>query len=124
MAALRESAKLGSAHLGSGQRSRRSETHQHAYKWIVLSNTTLGVLMAVINGSIVTIALPAIFRGINLNPLQSGNISYLLWIMMGYLLVTAVLVVGLGRLGDMFGRVHVSAIEPIRSPPSPAHSSA
>ena len=73
----------------------------------MLSNTTLGVLMAVINASIVTIALPAIFRGVGLNPLQPGNIGYLLWILMGYLRVTAVLVVGLGRLGDIFGRVKV-----------------
>ena len=85
----------------------RRGARRTSYKWIVLSNTTLGVLMAVINGSIVTIALPAIFRGIDLNPLQPGNISYLLWILMGYLLVTAVLVVGLGRLGDIFGRVKV-----------------
>ena len=65
------------------------------YKWIALSNTTLGVLMATINGSIVVIALPAIFNGIKLDPLDPGNVSYLLWIFMGYLLVTAVLVVSL-----------------------------
>jgi MFS family permease len=70
-----------------------------------LSNTTLGVLMSAVDGSIVIIALPAIFRGIGLDPLAPGNISYLLWMIMGYLLVQAVLVVALGRLGDMFGRV-------------------
>ena len=75
------------------------------YKWIALSNTTLGVLIATIDGSIVIIALPAIFRGIGLDPLAPGNISYLLWMILGYLLVSAVLVVSLGRLGDMFGRV-------------------
>lgn len=74
------------------------------YKWIALSNTTLGVLMASINSSIVIISLPAIFRGINLNPLEPGNINYLLWILMGYLVCTAVLVVTFGRLGDLFGR--------------------
>jgi MFS family permease len=75
------------------------------YKWIVLSNTTLGVLMATINASILLIALPDIFRGIGINPLEPGNTSLLLWLIMGYLVVTAVLVVTFGRLGDMFGRV-------------------
>ncbi len=63
--------------------------------------------MATIDGSIVIIAMPAIFRGINLDPLAPGNISYLLWMVLGYLLVSAVLVVSLGRLGDMFGRVRM-----------------
>jgi MFS family permease len=75
------------------------------YKWIVLSNTTLGVLMATINASILLIALPDIFRGVGINPLEPGNTSLLLWLIMGYLVVTAVLVVTFGRLGDMFGRV-------------------
>jgi MFS family permease len=77
------------------------------YKWIALSNTTLGVLMATINQSIVLIALPDIFRGIGLNPLGAGNTSYLLWMFMGFMVVTAVLVVSFGRLGDMFGRVRM-----------------
>jgi MFS family permease len=72
-----------------------------------LSNTTLTMLMATIDGSIVIIAMPAIFRGIHLSPLAPGNISYVLWMIMGYLLVQAVLVVTLGRLGDMFGRVRI-----------------
>jgi MFS family permease len=75
------------------------------YKWIALSNTTLGVLMATINASIMLIALPDIFRGIGVNPLDPGNTGLLLWLIMGYLVVTAVLVVSFGRLGDMFGRV-------------------
>ncbi|MGA8519346.1 MAG: MFS transporter [Pseudonocardiaceae bacterium] len=75
------------------------------YKWIVLSNTTLGVLMATINASILLIALPDIFRGVGIDPLKPGNTSLLLWLIMGYLVVTAVLVVTFGRLGDMFGRV-------------------
>jgi MFS family permease len=75
------------------------------YKWIALSNTTLGVLMATINASILLIALPDIFRGIGVNPLDPGNTGLLLWLIMGYLVVTAVLVVSFGRLGDMFGRV-------------------
>src|ERR1700754_5070579 len=77
------------------------------YKWIALSNTTLGVLMATINASILLIALPDIFRGIHINPLDPANTSYLLWMLMGYMVVTAVLVVGLGRLGDMYGRVRM-----------------
>jgi MFS family permease len=77
------------------------------YKWTALSNTTLGMFMAALDSSIVLISLPAIFRGINLNPLTPGNIGYLLWILMGYLVVTAVLVVTFGRLGDMFGRVRM-----------------
>src|SRR6201995_94050 len=77
------------------------------YKWIALSNTTLGVLMATINQSIVLIALPDIFRGIGVNPLSSGNTGYLLWMFMGFLVVSAVLVVSFGRLGDMFGRVRM-----------------
>jgi MFS family permease len=79
----------------------------HNYKWIALSNTTLGMLMGAINGSSLIVALPVIFRGINLNPLEPGNFSYLLWILMGYPLVLAVLVVTLGRVGDMFGRVRM-----------------
>ena len=77
------------------------------YKWITLSNTTLGVLIATINASILLIALPDIFRGIGVNPLLPGNTSLLLWLIMGYLVVTAVLVVSFGRLGDMYGRVRI-----------------
>ena len=77
------------------------------YKWIALSNTTLGVLMATINQSILLISLPDIFRGIHLQPLAPGNTSYFLWILMGFMLVTAVLVVSLGRVGDMYGRVRM-----------------
>jgi MFS family permease len=77
------------------------------YKWVVLSNTTLGTLLATINASIVLISLPAIFRGIGLNPLHPANVGYLLWMLMGYLVVTAVLVVPFGRLGDMYGRVRM-----------------
>ncbi len=76
-------------------------------KWSTLSNTTLGMLMATIDGSIVLISLPDIFRGIQLNPLTPGNTSYFLWLLMGYMLVTAVLVVSFGRLGDMVGRVRM-----------------
>ena len=77
----------------------------HRYKWIALSNTTIGMLMATIDSSIVLISLPAIFRGIGLNPLTSSNTSYLLWLLMGYMVVIAVLVVSFGRVGDMLGRV-------------------
>jgi MFS family permease len=77
------------------------------YRWIALSNTTLSMTMATIDASIVIIAMPAIFRGIHLDPLAPGNVSYLLWMIIGYLLVTAVAVVTLGRLGDMYGRVRI-----------------
>jgi MFS family permease len=77
------------------------------YKWVALSNTTLSITMATIDATIVIIAMPAIFRGIHLDPLAPANVTYLLWMIMGYLLVTAVLVVTLGRLGDMYGRVRI-----------------
>ncbi len=77
------------------------------YKWVALTNTTMGVLMVVINGSITIIALPDIFRGIDLDPLAPGNSSYFLWVLMGFLLVTSVLVLTFGRLGDMYGRVRM-----------------
>ncbi len=76
-------------------------------KWSTLSNTTLGMLMVSIDSSIVLISLPDIFRGIHLNPLLPGNTSYFLWLLMGYMLVTSVLVVSFGRLGDIFGRVRM-----------------
>ncbi|HEX4661190.1 MAG TPA: MFS transporter [Streptosporangiaceae bacterium] len=77
------------------------------YKWVALANTTAAVFMSVLDGSIVIIAMPAIFRGIHLDPLAPANIAYLLWMIMGYRLVQAVLVVTVGRLGDMFGRVRI-----------------
>jgi MFS family permease len=83
--------------------TRRQTVMKLDYKWVALSNTTLGVLMVTINQSIILIALPDIFRGIRVDPLQPGNTSYLLWMILGFLVVTAVLVVNLGRLGDMFG---------------------
>src|SRR6202046_1867997 len=75
------------------------------YKWIALSNVTLGVLLAVLDGSIVLIAMPSIFRGIHLDPLVPANSFYLLWMILGFLVVTSVLIVSFGRLGDMYGRV-------------------
>ncbi|MCI2412861.1 MAG: MFS transporter [Cuniculiplasma sp.] len=77
------------------------------YKWVALSNTTLGVLMASINSTIVLISLPAIFKGIHLNPFLGSSFQYLLWILMGYMMVTAVLLVTFGRLSDIFGRVRL-----------------
>ena len=85
----------------------RDEQAGGRYKWVALSNTTLSITMATIDASIVIIAMPAIFRGIGLDPLAPANVTYLLWMIMGYLLVTAVLVVTLGRLGDMYGRVRI-----------------
>jgi EmrB/QacA subfamily drug resistance transporter len=73
------------------------------YKWVALSNTTIGTLMASIDMSIVLIALPSIFNGIQINPFTS--FQYMLWIMFGYSIVTAVLLVTFGRLSDIYGRV-------------------
>jgi len=91
---------------GAGRTPRWDRDHPR-YRWVALSNTTLGMLMATLNSSIVLISLPAIFRGIGLDPLAPRNIGYLLWMIMGYLLVSAVLVVTLGRLGDTLGRVRM-----------------
>jgi len=77
------------------------------HKWMVLSNTTVGMLTAVVNASIVLISLPAIFRGIHLDPLDPGNTNTLLWTIMGYMVVTSVLVVTFGRLADMYGRARI-----------------
>jgi MFS family permease len=82
-------------------------THPPGYKWVVLSNTTLGMLAASINSSILLISLPAVFRGIGLKALEPGNINYLLWAIIGYMIATAVLVVAFGRLGDQFGRARM-----------------
>ena len=100
---VRRSVDSGHVNGSTAARGRRAGR----YKWIALSNTTLSMTMATIDASIVIIAMPAIFRGIHLNPLDPGNISYLLWMIIGYLLVQSVCVVTLGRLGDMFGRVKI-----------------
>ena len=81
--------------------------HSVEYKWVALSNTTLGVLMASINGTITLISLPAIFRGINIDPFAAGSFQYLLWILFGYSVVTATLLVSFGRISDMYGRVRL-----------------
>jgi len=86
-------------------RPRSSEADR--YRWVALTNTTMAVFMSSLDGSIVIIALPAIFRGIRLDPLAPANIAYLLWMIMGYRLVQAVFVVNLGRLGDILGRVRI-----------------
>ncbi|HEX4081435.1 MAG TPA: MFS transporter, partial [Acidimicrobiales bacterium] len=77
------------------------------YKWTALFISTLGVLMAMIDGSITLIALPDIFRGIDIDPLKTGNSFFLLWMILGFLVVTSVLVTSLGRLGDIYGRVRI-----------------
>ncbi|HYB03730.1 MAG TPA: MFS transporter, partial [Nitrososphaerales archaeon] len=78
---------------------------QTQYKWIALSNTTLGTLLAAIDLNIVIIALPSIFRGVQINPINS--FTYLLWILFGYSIVTATLLVSFGRISDMLGRVRL-----------------
>src|SRR5579859_990017 len=89
----------------ASEQGRRNRPVGPAYKWIALSNTTLGVLMASIDSSIVLISLPAIFNGIHINPLAPGETSYFLWLLLGYMVVTATLLVTFGRISDMFGRV-------------------
>ena len=95
--------RVRSASALSNGNAQRSEN----YKWIVLSNTTLAVLLATLDASITLIAMPDIFRGIKLDPLVPGNSFYLLWMVLGYLVVSSVLIVSLGRLGDMYGRVRL-----------------
>jgi MFS family permease len=87
--------------------SSRAHDGSDRYKWIALSNTTLAILLATLDASITIIAMPDIFRGIKLNPLVPGNSFYLLWMVLGYLVVSSVLIVSLGRLGDMYGRVRI-----------------
>ena len=84
---------------------KRESKYGKNYKWVTLSNTTLGVLMASIDSSILIISLPAIFNGLGVNPLTPGNIALLLWLLLGYMIMSSVIVVTIGRLSDMFGRV-------------------
>ena len=77
------------------------------YKWTVLSNTTLGALMASINGTIILISLPVIFRGLDVNPFSASSFAILIWLLLGYGVVTAVLLVNAGRLADIHGRARI-----------------
>ena len=110
---MRGSERQGKPH---GPERGRSAAPGDGYKWVALSNTTAAVFMSALDGSIVIIALPAIFRGIHLDPLAPGNVSYLLWMIMGYRLVQAVLVVTVGRLGDEPRRVDDQGLRPIATP--------
>jgi EmrB/QacA subfamily drug resistance transporter len=96
---------------GAGMNGSRPRRHElpagEQYKWIALSNTTLGVLMATINSSIILISMPAIFTGIGINPLAPGETNYFLWLLLGYMVVTATLLVTFGRISDIFGRVRL-----------------
>jgi hypothetical protein len=92
---------------GNGTSPAAAAPERSNYRWIALATVTLGTLMVFINQSIVLISLPDIFRGIQLNPLTPGNTGYLLWMLMGFSVVLAVLVVTLGRVGDIFGRVRI-----------------
>ena len=77
------------------------------YRWLVLTVTTAGSLMAMVDSSITLIAMPDTFRGIGLDPLAPGNSFYLLWMILGFMVVTSVLVTSLGRIGDIYGRVRI-----------------
>ena len=85
----------------------RNITPRPNYKWIALSNTTLGTLLAFLNSSSLILALPVIFRGLEIDALAPASLDYLLWTLVGYMIVLAVLVVAFGRLGDMFGRTRM-----------------
>lgn len=85
----------------------KEKCYKEHYKWIALSNTTLGVLMASLNNNIILISLPAIFRGMNVNPLSAGGTSYMMWMLMGFTVVTATLLVSFGRISDIYGRVRL-----------------
>ena len=105
-----ETVKTATAHDDmhmTGHSSRVNRPIGPRYKWIALTNTTLGVLMASIDTSIVLISLPAIFNGIHINPLAPGETNYFLWMLLGYMVVTATLLVTFGRISDMFGRVRL-----------------
>src|SRR5438309_10504159 len=84
-----------------------SERRPVAYKWIALSNTTLGSARAFMNQTIVMIALPAVFAGLHVDPVGSGQIDLLPWVLMGYNLATTVLLVTLGALSYTYGRVRL-----------------
>lgn len=90
----------------AAQRAGRS-TDDPRYKWTVLVNTTLGTLMATINSSILLVSLPPIFRGLGVDPLAPSESVYLLWTLMGYMVITASLLVTCGRLSDMYGRTRL-----------------
>jgi MFS family permease len=90
-----------------GSQIRRTARRAIDYKWVALSNTTIAVLLASLSATSVLLALPVIFRGLDINPLAPDSFTYLLWLLMGYLLVSAVLVVTFGRMGDLFGRTRV-----------------
>jgi MFS family permease len=87
------------------EESKKEQRFGVHYKWIALSNTTLGILIATIDSSILIISLPAIFNGLGVNPLTPGNITLLLWLLIGYIITSSVTVVTIGRLSDMYGRV-------------------
>ena len=96
---------LSSAERYDLQEKKRESLFGVNYKWIALCNTTLGALMATIDGSILIISLPAIFNGLGVNPLAGGDASLLLWLILGYTIVSCVSVIAIGRLSDMYGRV-------------------
>jgi EmrB/QacA subfamily drug resistance transporter len=108
---MKETTAVKGSHDGDSSGTLRSHTSRTRrpvgprYKWVALTNTTLGVLMASIDASIVLISLPAIFNGIGVNPLAPGETNYFLWLLLGYMVVTATLLVTFGRISDMFGRV-------------------
>jgi EmrB/QacA subfamily drug resistance transporter len=68
------------------------------YEWTALSVTTVGALLASIQGSALLIALPDI-----MTQLHAGFMT-IMWVILGFMLITTALVPVVGRLADMFGR--------------------
>jgi MFS family permease len=101
------SADLTTSNGSAGANGSAGVADRSSYRWVALVTVTIGTLMVFINQSIVLISLPDIFRGIHLSPLTPGNTGYLLWMLLGFMVALAVLVVTLGRVGDMFGRVKI-----------------
>ncbi|KLU58586.1 antiseptic resistance protein [Peptococcaceae bacterium CEB3] len=104
---MRADPQTGNLGSKGGKGGRAQAQAKDSYKWIALSNTTLGILMASLNANIILISLPAIFRGIKINPMAPSGATYLLWMLMGYTVVTATLLVSFGRISDIFGRVRL-----------------
>ncbi len=74
------------------------------YKWTVLTNTMFGAIMSSLNMNILMISLPTIFRGLGIDPFAAGEFTVLLWVLMGYSIVLATILVTFGRISDIYGR--------------------
>jgi MFS family permease len=73
-------------------------------KWIALSNTSIAIFIAFANYNMIIIALPQIFNSLRFNPTAPDALGYLIWLILGYMIVTSSLVVTFGRISDLKGR--------------------